>query len=307
MKIYFSPGEIMKVRNVLIFLLIISATLSSVKSAELSKETQHKVKQILYEGAGFLAAKDTPKALARFKSALKLNPENPECFYWIGLAYSDLNNYGQAAKEAKAAISLNPRMSKAWLLWGQSLLFDGKYEEAEEKLQKALRFNRRNYITAFNLGRCYYYGFEGKKKMDALNYFKLARELNPNFITARYYEGLCYLDENMLQLAITSFRIVLQANPQNTDTLIRLGMAYRKNGHIARAEREFTLALQTDPENYEAHLQLGHIYFIEKPNRQKALYHFNKFLRFSPEEHPWRKRIINFLKRDKEREEKLKK
>lgn len=267
----------------------------------LSPDDDFQMRKFLYEGAEFLANNETARALARFNSAKKLSPENPECYYWIALAYSDLQNYGVAARNAETAVSLSPNLAKAWLLWGQSLFYENKYDLAREKLEKAFRLEPNNYLAAFNLGRCFYYGFNGEKKSQALRFFQHAWELNEDFVAARYYTGCIQLEQEQYPLAIVSLRWVVTRDPRNVDAHYRLGLAYRKDNHIAQAEKEFLEALAIDPNNFESHLQLGHIYLIEKPSREKALEHFNEFLRLAPADHAWRQRIEDLLRRDREK------
>ena len=289
---------------VTIYLLICVLCICSVSSfaaEKLSPEEDYKVRNFLYEGADLLAKNETARALARFNSAKKIAPENPQCYYWIALAYSDLQNFGVAAKNAETAVLLDKDYSTAWLLWGQCLLFQSKIEDAAKKLDKAFVLEPDNYLIPFNLGRCYYYGFEGKQKKKSIQYFRKAWQLNPDFTPARFMMGCAELDEELYPLAIVSFKTVIKRDPMNEQAHFRLGLAYRYSKEIANARNEFNQALAINPQDYEAHLQLGHIYIIETPSRERALKHFNAFLQYAPADHPWRQRIANLLKRDQER------
>ncbi len=270
----------------------------------LDSQTKYKVDNFIYEGSRLLAKNEKARALARFKSALKLDPENAACYFWIGLSYSDLQNYGIAAKNAEAAVSLDPKLSDAWLLWGQSLMYEEKYADAVQKLAKAFRLNPDNYLAAYNIGRCYYYGFEGKKKVLARKFFRKAWELNDKFVPSRYYQGLCELDENLLPLAVVSFNWVIENDPNNIPARFDLAATYRKDSHVDRAEKELLNILAINPELYEAHLQLGHIYMIDKPSRKKALYHLNRFVELAPTDHEWMGKVKALLQKDKDRKKK---
>lgn len=308
-----SKGFCMK-RFSTVFLVLITVCLaysysglSGVHAAEqLSSDDDYQMRKFIYEGSELLAAGETARALARFNSAKKIAPENPDCYYWIALAYSDLQNFGMAAKNAETAVGLNDSQAKNWLLWGQSLLYDGKYEDAAQKLAKAFQLEPENYLAAFNLGRCYYYGFqkESQRLNIATRFFQKALDLNPDFVPARYYLGCVQLDAGQLLLAITSLRWVIARDPQNIDAYYRLGLAYRRDNHIAQAEKAFMDVLSIDPGHYESRLQLGHIYLIDKPSRENAIKNFNAFLELAPANHPWRTRIEDLLKRDQKLEAK---
>ncbi len=269
----------------------------------LSPDDDYQMRKFIYEGSELLATGDTARALARFNSAMKLAPENPDCYYWRALAYCDLQNFGMAEKNAETAVGLNANQARNWLLWGQALLYEGKYEDATQKLEKAFRLEPNNYIAAYNLGRCYFHGFpDNNQRLNiATRYFKKTTELNDEFVPARYYLGCIYLESGQLQLAQTLLNWVIVRDPQNVDAHYRLALAFRRDNHIAQAEKEFMETLSLDPNHYESNLQLGHIYLIDKPSREKALQHFNAFLQLAPDKHPWRERIEDLLKRDREK------
>ncbi|MDR3211506.1 MAG: tetratricopeptide repeat protein, partial [Planctomycetota bacterium] len=84
----------------------------------------------LEEGIALLhsgARDDLSRAIAKFKSALKTRPESAEAYYWIALAYSDQNNYLRAADNAKDATIYDENFADAWLLWGQTLLYQKEW------------------------------------------------------------------------------------------------------------------------------------------------------------------------------------
>lgn len=291
-------------RWALLALLLAVLLPGALRSGEtLSPDDDYQMRKFIYEGSELLAAGDTARALARFNSAMKLAPENPDCYYWRALAYCDLQNFGMAEKNAETAAGLNPNQARNWLLWGQALLYEGKYEDAAQKLAKAFQLEPNNYLAAFNLGRCYYHGFaDNNQRLNiATRFFKKTTELNDDFVPARFYLGCIYLDAGQLQLAQTLFNWVISRDPQNIDAHYRLGLSFRRDNHIAQAEREFLETLTLDPNHFESNLQLGHIYLIDKPSREKALQNFNAFLQLAPDNHPWRARIEYLLKVDREK------
>ena len=291
-------------KNFLKFIFILAIIMGGVDMVyALDAQTEYKVDTFIYEGADLLKKGEKARALARFKSALKLDPENSDCYFWLGLAYSDLQNYGVAAKNAEAAVSLNSLSAKAWLLWGQSLMYEGRYADAVEKLAKAFRLDPDSFLAAYNIGRCYYYGFEGNKKVLARKFFKKSWELNENFLASRYYQGLCELDESLLPLAVVSFRWILEKDRGNIPARLQLAAAYRKDNHVDMAEKELLTVLSLDQNVYDAHLQLGHIYILDKPSRKKALYHLNKFVELAPVDHPWLRKVKSLLDKDSKRRE----
>lgn len=287
-----------KIKIALIFLLLIF------RAYALSEADAQKCGEFLHEGAQLLQNGNYPQALARFKSALKIAPENPECYYWIGLTYAESQNYATAAQQAEQAVSLNTKLGKAWLLWGQSLMYMGKYPEAKEKLETAYRLEEHNYLAAFNLGRCYYHGFDEKHLNIALEYFRRARDLNKNYLPAVYYLALCQLAQKMYTLAAVTFRDVLLVEPKNIAARYHLGMTYRLDNQVEKAVREFLEVAKAAPDHYDAHLQLAHIFLIDLPNRERFLYHLKEFLETAPQDHEWYARAGDLWTRSQQQQPK---
>lgn len=254
------------------------------------------------------------RSIAKFKSALKLRPENAEAYYWLALAYSDLQNYLRAADNAKDATTYDDRLPEAWLLWGQILLYQKEWNEALKKLETAATLAPDNPIVQYNLGRTYYHGF--KDPDTALAKFRAAwtegqkqRANNPEMsaltLRARFYMGCCEYDRglrqsnpNYINNAITAFWDVLQEQPQNYDARLRLALALRKAGRSADAQQFLTSLLQEVQEQgnpadrrllAETNLQLADLYLKDPTlqNRMLALTHLGGFVELAGEtNHP---------------------
>ncbi len=256
----------------------------------------------LAEGAAFLAQGRLPQALGRFKVARKLRPGDADAYYWLGLTWSELEDYPQAAKHAeKATILANDRSAQAFLLWGQSLLYMHDWAQAREKLEKAFRLAPDNHLVTFNLGRCYFFGLNDSHT--ALKFFRKTLDLNPKFAPARLYAGCCYRALDIPAPAITAFQQVLTWAPDNLEARFQLAFALRQAGRPGEAEEAFRHVIERQGQGTpnderlraEAHLQLGHLYLTELPNREAAMLHLNKFLATAAPDHPAREEVEIYL------------
>lgn len=281
--------------------ILIGAGAPGLLAAEGEADIEFRYRTLIREGAEFLKQENTDeslaRALARFNSALTLKSDSAEARYWIALVYSQMENYGQAAQQAEHAVLLDKRMVEAWLLWGQCLLREGKYEEAVEKLQTAFRLAPRNSLAAFNLGLAHYYMHPRTQKSlrDAHDFFRRALELNPRYNPARLMLGICQLEIGMHTLAIVTLLHVTEEEPDNLDAHFHLGVAYRKENRFDEAEQAFRRVLQLDSLHVESHLQLGHLYLEDKPNRQRAIQHLRLFVHAAPDSHAWKERVVTYL------------
>ncbi|MBN1755594.1 tetratricopeptide repeat protein [bacterium] len=104
--------------------------LSSIKFAELVKDAQLKYQQGDYQGA-----------LDIYRKAGKINPDNAEVHYGMGMAAFALGDFEGAVVYYDKAIQLSPGFVEAYVDRGAAYLQQGKYFEAKVDASKALQLN----------------------------------------------------------------------------------------------------------------------------------------------------------------------
>ncbi|MDR1518917.1 MAG: tetratricopeptide repeat protein [Planctomycetota bacterium] len=265
-----------------------------------SEEEAEKYQSDLRDGVELLkngSRAEVTRAIAKFKSALKIRPDSAEAYYWIGVAYSDQNNYLRAADNAKDATIYDERLAEAWLLWGQTLLYQKDWPGALEKLETAERLAPDDPMTLFNLGRVYYHGLADPgaayAKFNRIwqNSGELRRENPENaglVLRARLYMGYCEFDRGNWANAINAFQDVLREEPDNYPASLRLGLALRRSGRARECESILWELLRAvpdaDPANRqlraEINLQLADLYLKEAAvrNGMLALTHLREFV-----------------------------
>ncbi|MDR1613336.1 MAG: tetratricopeptide repeat protein [Planctomycetota bacterium] len=267
-----------------------------------------KYRAYMDEGIGILLEglrDEDGRAIARFKAALRLRPESAEAYYWIALVYSDQNKYARAADNAKDATIYDDRFADAWLLWGQSLLYQGEWSAALEKLEIAARLDPENPLIQFNLGRVHYHGFNNPDS--ALPKFRAVWQMSqrlrrehpeavPLLVQARLYMGYCESDRGRWENAINAFRDVLADAGSNYDAALRLAIAYRNSGRPSECQQILLNLVNVIPMDSpanrrtqaETHLQLADLYLKEIAfrNRELALEHLQAFVRLVGGAHP---------------------
>lgn len=304
--------------------------------AATSDEDIAKYRADISEGRNLLRAgarDEQNRAIAKFKAALKVQPESAEAYYWLALAYSDQHNYLRAADNAREATTYDDRLAEAWLLWGQVLLYQREWNESLTKLETAARLAPEDPMVLFNLGRVHYHGF--KNPDTALAKFRQAwqigqamRRNNPEMIAmsvrARLYMGCCEYDRGLRQdnianfdNAINAFQDVIREQPNNYDAHFRLALALRKANRPVDSQR-ILIGLRnlfdeqketTDRQKLaeinqqlaEINLQLADIYLKNPmdPNqsdRIQAILHLREFVRLTGEaNHPAMEAVREFL------------
>jgi tetratricopeptide (TPR) repeat protein len=136
-----------------------------------------------------------------------------------------------------------------------------------------------SYGVRNNLGNAY----RNQGRMDeAIEEFRAALRLKPNFVEAHNNLGLTYVDKGLLDTAIQRFKKALYLKPDYAEAHNNLGLAYTKQGATDEAVEELILALRLKPDFVEARNNLGLAYFAQG-RTEGAIREFRLALSLSPE------------------------
>lgn len=94
-------------------------------------------------------------AVADFNKSVKVDKNNPLCYYARGCYYYDLDEYDKAEADLRKAFELNPEDSEVAFKLVRNLMLEQKFDEAAQLLD-ALSFNKEDVPTALFL-RAYIY------------------------------------------------------------------------------------------------------------------------------------------------------
>lgn len=80
---------------------------------------QGEIEVLLEVGQSYLLNKEYEKAIIKFTEALKINPHDPELYYYLGLAYEGAGKVREAIK-----------------MYEKTLCLDGSFNNAEIRLNE---------------------------------------------------------------------------------------------------------------------------------------------------------------------------
>ncbi|MFC2076226.1 tetratricopeptide repeat protein [candidate division KSB1 bacterium] len=120
-----------------------------------------------------------------------------------------------------------------------------------------------------------------QKSMEALNNFKLAVGLYPNYFTALGRIGEIYFDQGRYELAQEYIEKAVKINPKYGRGYLWLALVYGRMGMHKEAERTFQLAARTQPGGAEIRLFQAK-YLIEKGDYEGAERQLRGSERFGP-------------------------
>ena len=179
-----------------------------------------------------------PKAKLNAEKAIELNPNLAEAYTslaWIQMTFE----YDWEGSEVnyKKAIELNPNYATNYQWYGLLLSISGKYDQAIERMKKALELAPTSVIIPTNLSETYL----ANGQLDlALNTNEIAARINPEFPTSLWNYVRAQSDYND---SIERLKIAINNSP-NTPMLRRfLFWAYMKNGEVELAKDQMIYAL----------------------------------------------------------------
>jgi type IV pilus assembly protein PilF len=217
-------------------------------------------------GYNYLQQGDPTSALREFLEAERLNPQDAQIQYALGLALNAKGRYLEALEHYKRALSLDPKYSEAHNAMGATYLEIGQWDEAIHEFNLVLQDIL--YLTPFyvlnNLGWAYY------KKGDlprAIEYYRRALGMKPDFGLAYYNSGLAYRDQKQEDQAIAAFQKAADLAPGLLDAHFQLGKLYFETGKTQQAQKSFEEVVRLSPRSESALMARQYLDLLKKSSK----------------------------------------
>jgi tetratricopeptide (TPR) repeat protein len=196
------------------------------------------------------------EAIAEWKNALKLSPENDKANNNVGLLLVGLGRFEEAIPHFEKTLKVNPEYPAAHSNLGVALAGTGKLDEAIGEFEKGLAVDPCS-VEAHN---------------------NLARALNG--------KGRDLAAKGSLDEAIVVFRKSLEATPDSAEAHNGLGFALVQKGRVDEAIGQFEKAVAANPEFAEAYFNLGDTLYYLEHKIPEALAAWRAVLRIDPNHVP---------------------
>ena len=238
-----------------------------------------------------VAAGSAKKAEPILKEVIRERGNSAEANHFLGRAMLiSGSNLNDAMRHLKRAVELDANRAEYHLYVGWAANESGQPAIAEVELERALELDG-------SLGDAYWQRGVFNQKQGrtdaALKDLETALEKRPSRYEAHATMALCFEVQNNLSKAEASWRKAIQGNDKIPEFHYRLGELLDRSGNKKEALSEFEKALELASTKdlkpawlYRAHRLLGEGY--EANNAEKALLHFQEYLRLSPKDDAYR-------------------
>jgi tetratricopeptide (TPR) repeat protein len=189
-----------------------------------------------YNFGVLLLPRDATAALAEFRAALKVRPDDGNTFLGIASAQSSLKNYTSAYSAARSAVKLlsdDTQRNSARFIAGQSAYYLKLYPEAIAEFRLLVASNTQNFQYQ------YWYGlslFQTKDYNNSIVALESAVKLNPNNLEVRSTLGAAYLGAKRWKDAETVLLEVVRFDPRNAEAWYNLALSVINQGRLEQGK-----------------------------------------------------------------------
>jgi len=176
-----------------------------------------------------------PQAEEAATKALQLDAQLAEAHATMGKILTDYSwDWLRAEKELRLAIELKPNYANTHQWYAILLANLGRFEEAIPEANRAIELDYFSPVTSTQLGSVLY---RARQYDQAITVLRKTLDLEPNFISARAYLGLCYLMKGSRDAARAEFQKGHEAVPNSPDFIALLGYTCARAGQDDQARR----------------------------------------------------------------------
>ncbi len=209
-------------------------------------------------------------AIAQWKTALAMSPDEPAALYNLGLALAGEKRDEEAVAPLRRALELKPTDSRTQTGLGMALLRTNHPDEAFEHLQKAVELNPRDAKAQGALGSL----LAGRGNLqEAIAHFGKALELDPKDADIQNYIAVALVRAGRADAAIPYLENALAADPDAPELHGNMGLILARQGRFDDAIPHLEKALAGGFDAIEAHRALGRA-LAAKGRFADALPHF---------------------------------
>ncbi len=215
--------------------------------------------------AHVLEATKPDDALAAYRQATALQPEDPEPHLAAGLLLEKHNKFSEAETEYKQALELDPSSSDALTGLANLYMRGRHFPEAEEYLRKLVSAQPGQAGAHIQLGRV----LAAEDKNDgALAELQAGAKLAPDDVSVQRDVADLYFTMGKNDQAETAYRALIAGHPNEAELHRGLGQSLLRQKKFPGAQQEFLAAVKLKPDLGEAY---GDLAFAASENKDYAL------------------------------------
>jgi protein O-mannosyl-transferase len=262
----------------------------------------------------FVQQKYWRDSVTLFEHAIKVTKNNYQAHYWISEPLRLKGKLREAIDHNSECLRIRPDHSEALNSMALAMIQMGRFDEAIECLEKAIKLKPHVYPPYVNLGLA----LNGKEKHDeaialyrsilphfdkppvhknladalrekgdkeeAINEYKKYLAFEPSDAAVLYIVGISLAEQGKNDEAVAHFQRVLEIEPNSIEAHNSLGYVLAHLGRYDEATRQYSEALRLAPEAAQIHVNLGYVY-VSQGNFEAAASEYRKAVEIQPDDY----------------------
>ncbi len=166
-----------------------------------------------------------------------------------------------------------------WNSFGLTYYESGKYKDAIDAYKQAIKVDPDYTYAHLNLGVAYLKSHMQKNAVQAL---KRLISIDPGDAMVHYNIGIAYCESDKYKDAIDAYKQAIMINPDFVDAHYNLGVAYYESGKYKDAIDAYKQAIKIDPDYTDAHLNLG-VAYLKSHMQKNAIEALRRLIKIDPD------------------------
>lgn len=207
-------------------------------------------------GMGEMSLSSYQAAANSFAKAIIKNPQDPLPHFLYGASLYWSGKVDDAMSEYREGLRLDPRQPMGYQLLGIAWGWKGNIEKAQENFSQAIALDSSKADSHMNLGSTY----AAQKNFEkALDEYRRAAELAPREPLYHYQLGMLYDWMGRDSQAEASYKKALKLFSRYEDAQLALAALYEKREQTEEALKYYKKAVKTKPGDFVARLRYGYL------------------------------------------------
>jgi Flp pilus assembly protein TadD len=211
------PGRVSQGQNPPINFTLTPAAPAGTGLGAADKEAALKLQALAAQALDYMKAGDNDAAITAFTDLTVKVPTCADCYYNLGVAYTNKKDYAQAEAAYKKVVELKPDSAEAYTGLANIYNAQKKFDLASEASANAAKYSGGAAGAAGGSAEAIYNQgvilFNSQKFPEAKTQFESAVKADPNMAMAHYQLGMTALNLGDFNLAVSSLESYLKLDP----------------------------------------------------------------------------------------------